>query len=97
MGGGDEGLISLLRQAQGRSVGLARGGDGWRAGRNRGAGWLGRGGASGRGEQAAQGLEGTRQVGWEERGEDQGEGGEEEREEVEGGGHFKRGCGGLPG
>ena len=73
-------------------MGLARGRDGRRAGWNRGAGWLGRGGASGRGEQAAQGWEGARQVEWEERGEDQGEGGEEEREE-EGGGHFKRGCG----
>ena len=38
-------------------------------------------------------MEGARQVEWEERGEDQGEGGEQEREEVEGGGHFKRGCG----
>ncbi len=73
-------------------MGLAWGRDGWRAGRDRGAGWLGRGGASGRGEQAAQGWEGARQVGWEERGEDQGEGGEEEREGVEGGGHFNRGC-----
>ena len=74
-------------------MGLARSSDGWRAGRDRGAGWLGRGGASGRGEQAAQGWAGARQVEWEERGEDQGEGGEGEREEVEGGGHFKRGCG----
>ena len=74
-------------------MGLARGRDGWRAWRDREAGRLGRGAASGRGEQAAQGWEGARQVEWEERGEDQGEGGEEEREEVEGGGHFKRGCG----